>query len=137
MSDDPLFLASDHDPAVAAAKPLQIHLRLSGHLSEPVLVAELNRADHELLGVRHPPILVVNCLTMSGYDSAARGLFISWNSRQKRKFLCVAIITENKLWHMVVSSMALASGQKMKAFSSLSQAEPWMSEQWLQEKTLI
>jgi hypothetical protein len=136
MSDEPIFRARDHDRAVAVASPLQIHLRLAGHLSESALVAELNRADHELLGLQQAPILLVNCLTMTGYDSAARGLFISWNSRQKKKFLCVAIITENKLWHMLVSSMALASGQKMRAFHSLAQAAPWMTEQWLHEKTL-
>jgi hypothetical protein len=136
MSDDSHLQPPDSGTGTASSKPSQIQLLLRGHLSESALVAELDRADHELLGVTNRPVLVVNCLTMTGYDSAARSMFVSWNSRQKRKFLCVVVITENKLWHMVVSSMALASGQKMKAFNTLALAAPWISEQWAHSHAL-
>lgn len=107
----------------------RIQLALIGHLTESALMAALDRADLELGAARSRAALIVNCLTMTGYDSAARSLFVSWNSRHKRKFSCVAVITKNKLWHMVVSSMSLASGQKMKAFTDPADAEPWISEQ--------
>lgn len=122
-------LSPDPVAGMPLAKPVQIHLRLDGHLSEAVLLTELNRADHELLNATQQPVLVVECLTMTGYDSAARSLFVEWNSRQKSKFICVVVVTANKLWHMVVSSMALASSQRMKAFSSLAAAETWIFEQ--------
>ena len=113
----------------APSKHLQVQLSLVGHLTESALAATLDRTDREIRAATNRPTLVVDCLTMSGYDSAARSLFVSWNSRHKRKFLCVAVITKNKLWHMAVSSMALVSGQKMRAFNALADADPWISEQ--------
>ena len=121
--------ASKKGEEQAPSSHSRVQLVLAGHLTESALGAALNRADLELGAAKSRPALIVNCLTMTGYDSAARSLFVSWNSRHKRKFLCVAVITKNKLWHMVVSSMSLASGQKMRAFNDPADAEPWISEQ--------
>jgi hypothetical protein len=116
-------------PGVAHPPFPAIQVTLEGHLTEAALAVALDRADIELRAAKVPTALVVNCLNMAGYDSAARSLFVSWNSRHKRKFFCVAVITTNKLWHMVVSSMSLASSQKMKAFNALGEAGPWISAQ--------
>ena len=108
----------------------RVQLILAGHLTEAALAVGLDRADQEIRAAKCRAALIVNCLTMTSYDSAARALFVSWNSRHKSSFLCVAVITKNMLWHMVISSMSLASGQKMKPFNDLTDAEPWILELW-------
>ena len=107
---------------------VRIRLSLTGHLTEAALGVALDKADSELRSSTTRPALIVDCLTMTGYDSAARSRFIAWNSRHKRHFRCVVVLTTNKMWHMVVGSMSLASGQSMKAFSALSEAEVWLAK---------
>ena len=121
---------TDSGEGSGTSAPLLVELLLQGHLSESVLAAALDRADHDIHAASSHPILVVDCLNMTGYDSGARSLFIAWNSRHRKKFLCVVVITQNKLWHMVVGTMALASGQKMRAFNDTAEAAPWISQQW-------
>lgn len=69
--------------------------------------------------------LLVDCSRMTGYDADARALFVAWNGDHKQHIERVAIITENGLWHVVVSAMSLASGRKMKAFSARDDAVAW------------
>jgi hypothetical protein len=38
----------------------------------------------------------------------------------------VAVLTDKPLWRMVVAAMAVASGQKMKAFTALDKARSWL-----------
>jgi hypothetical protein len=108
----------------------QVQLTLAGQLTESALAAALNRADLQVRAAKSLVALVVDCSTMTGYDPPARSLFVSWNSRHKRKLLCVAIVTQNRLWHMVISSMSLASGQKMKAFATVADTQSWISQEW-------
>jgi hypothetical protein len=65
---------------------------------------------------------------MTGYDAAARSLFVSWNKLNRERFVGIAILTRNRLWHMVISSMSLASSQRMKAFGSAEEATVWLSQ---------
>jgi hypothetical protein len=64
---------------------------------------------------------------MTGYDAAARSLFVTWNKANRSHFCGIAVVTRNRLWHMVISSMSLASGQKMRPFSSNEEAAVWLS----------
>ncbi len=107
----------------------RVTLSLVGHLTEDTLEAALKRADAEIYAAKARLVLVVDCLTMTGYDSAARSLFVSWNSHHKNDFAGVAVITRNSLWHMVVGSMSFASGQKMRAFDTLSDSTVWIEAQ--------
>lgn len=70
--------------------------------------------------------ILVNCLNMSNYELAARSSFVTWNARNRAKIDRVAVVTTKTVWHVVVSAMALASGQKMRAFHTLTQAEQWL-----------
>lgn len=70
--------------------------------------------------------ILVNCLNMSNYELAARSSFVTWNARNRAKIDRVAVVTAKTVWHVVVSAMALASGQKMRAFHTLTQAEQWL-----------
>ncbi len=111
---------ADGDPVV---------IQLDGHLSEGVLRSALAGASAALVQASSQANLLVDCREMTGYDSAARQLFVEWNSRYKSKVKCVAVVTEKKLWHVVVSAMALASGQRMKAFDSRVEAVLWLEEE--------
>jgi hypothetical protein len=53
-------------------------------------------------------------------------VFVSWNSGYRPRIRRVAVLTEKPLWHMVVAAMAVASGQKMKAFTTLDKANTWL-----------
>lgn len=97
---------------------------LSGHLTETQLTQALDGAAATLR--RGKAALLVDCRTMEGYDAAARELFVAWNRKWRFQITSVAIVTEKILWHVVVSAMALASGQRMKAFVQVSDAEKWV-----------
>ncbi len=104
-----------------------LRLLLTGHLTEDSLTAGLEPVIGELQHGSHRFGLIVDCLTMTGYDAAARSLFVSWNKSNRKRFCGIAILTRNRLWHMVISSMSLASGQRMKAFASQQEASVWLS----------
>ncbi len=103
-------------------------VQLDGHLSETVLRSALAGASVALVEASAGANLLVDCRDMTGYDAAARQLFVEWNSRYKSKVKSVAVVTERRLWHVVVSAMALASGQRMKAFDSRVEALGWLEE---------
>ena len=63
---------------------------------------------------------------MEGYDLAARTAFVEWNKAARDHVGQVAVVTDNSLWRMVVSSMGLATGQSMKAFDSVELATAWI-----------
>ena len=64
---------------------------------------------------------------MSGYDPAARELFVEWNGRWRSSIQRVAIVTERRLWTMVITAMGLASRQSMRAFAQPSDASTWLA----------
>jgi len=102
---------------------------LVAHLTEASLTAALQPISQRLEQSTTRAGLVVDCLQMTGYDAAARALFVDWNKAHRDRLYAIGIVTRNLMWHVVISSMALASGQKMKAFVSVHDAETWLAHQ--------
>ena len=117
------------EPIQPVATTSILRVQLTGHLTEASLTASLEPTASELQQATGRCGMIVDCLLMTGYDSAARSLFVSWHKLNRIHFFAIAIVTKNRLWHMVISSMSLASGQKMKAFDSQQEAEVWLSAQ--------
>jgi hypothetical protein len=107
-----------------SSQPVQIIL--IGHLTRDVLAGALDRATSSIDHATHPVVLVVDCRQMTGYDGDARSLFVTWNKRYRPMIRRVAVITDKQLWHMVVTAMAVASGQLIRAFRSPELAGPWI-----------
>lgn len=63
---------------------------------------------------------------MVSYETDARELFVDWNRKRRGQVARLAVVTERPMWHLVVSGMALASGQAMKAFSDHDAAHAWL-----------
>jgi hypothetical protein len=101
-------------------------IELDGYLSDRALRSALSVASEQIAAADDQRHLLVDCSTMTGYDASAREMFVDWNSRHKTKVKGVAVVTQKTLWHVVVSAMALASGQRMKAFDSRREALLWI-----------
>lgn len=105
----------------------RLDLVLTGHLTRESLDAGLAPLSERLDKVSGPShVLVVDARRMTGYDAAARARFVEWNSHYKNRLRRVAILTERVAWKLVVSTMALASGQHMKAFTGHAEADAWL-----------
>jgi hypothetical protein len=102
-------------------------LTLGGRLTKPDLRAALVSVERSWQGDQPIPLLI-DCRTMDGYESDARALFVQWNSENRAHISRVAVVTDRGLWHVVVSAMALASGQKLKAFYDWDEATSWLAE---------
>ena len=111
---------------MAAAR--EVLVTLEGHLTRELLGARLAAAFTSVVASSEPPAVLVDCRSMSGYDIDARSEFVDWNRKVKDRIVAVAVITENRLWHVVVASMGLASGQTMKAFLDDRLARTWVTE---------
>ena len=101
---------------------------LTGHLTLASLKSALAEADAELRRGQRVALLV-DCREMTGYDGDARAEFVRWNSARRLQLRAVAVVTEKALWHVVVSAMALATRQNMKAFDRLESAQRWLVRQ--------
>lgn len=100
-----------------------VRLRLAGDVTEFSLARTLG-------GVIRPgqdQLLLVDCSDMRDYTPEARELFIDWNRAHKKDILAVAVVSRRNLWQLVVSTMALASAQRMRSFESVEAAESWLS----------
>lgn len=100
-----------------------IILVLEGHLTGKTLRRELDAATAKL--TESPACMVVDCATMTGYDSEARLLFVQWNKEHRGSVERVAIVTTNRIWRMVIAAMSLASRQSMRAFDGVTDAHRW------------
>lgn len=98
---------------------------LQGHLTEDALRSLLARIEPALLA--EPCGLVIDSTQMTGYDDAARSLFVKWNAHNRSRIARVAIVTDKVLWRVVISAMGLASRQEMRPFTSLVEAQRWAS----------
>ncbi len=98
---------------------------LRGHLTRDELERSLARIVPELERVEAKVAVLIDCREMAGYDLDARHAFVEWNSRWRDRIHKVAIVTSNRLYHVVISGMALASGQAMRGFADAEQAEVW------------
>ncbi len=103
-----------------------VEVALVGHLSKPVLASALQRATEPAPGLFG---LLCDCLGMSSYDMDAREAFVAWNRDYRERVAAVAIVTEKTLWHMVVSTMSMASGQRMRAFRKPDDARRWLESE--------
>ena len=56
----------------------------------------------------------------------ARERFVEWNRQHRARLRAVAVVTENRMYHMVISAMAMASGQRMKGFATFDAAHAWV-----------
>jgi hypothetical protein len=96
---------------------------LGGHLTRDDLASALARVSvrtSERCG------LVVDCRTMTGYDAEARAHFVEWNREHRKSIVGIAIVTDNRLWSMVIGAMSLASSQRMRAWSTVEDARAWL-----------
>jgi ABC-type transporter Mla MlaB component len=105
-----------------------LQIALDGHLTEAKLKAKFSQLEPELEASATPHSLVVDCSSMTGYDSAARSAFIEWNKAWRNRISRVAIVTDNILWHMVIKMMSKVSSQQMKEFADLKKAQEWAQE---------
>ena len=96
---------------------------LRGHLTTAALQGELARVDSLLGGTSSG--LLVDASQMTGYDDAARALFVAWNTERRQQIPRVAIVTERTLWRVVIAAMSLASKQEMSVFADRGAAEAW------------
>lgn len=98
--------------------------KLDGHLTRAQLDETLGTLGEQIASVGLATV-ILDCSEMGGYDLDARHAFVDWNKRWRDQVVRVAIVTDNRLYHVVVATMSLAAGQAMKAFSSHSEAETW------------
>jgi SpoIIAA-like len=117
-------------PVLAQPSPVPslgfLDVSLRGHLTQERLQGALLEADRALDASSSSVRLIVDCREMSGYDTEARDFFVAWNTRMRARIAKLAVVTERKMWHLVVSGMALASGQRMKAFDDRASALIWL-----------
>jgi hypothetical protein len=102
-----------------------VHICLAGRVNAIDLAKQLGGAVRP----GGAQLLLVDCSEMIDLEPEARQLFIHWNAAHRQDIDAVAVITEHELWHLVVSTMALSSHQKMRAFSSRTAALQWLMAQ--------
>ncbi|MCA9613765.1 MAG: hypothetical protein H6721_14740 [Sandaracinus sp.] len=71
--------------------------------------------------------LVVDCRAMTAYTPEARARFVEWHRAHRERIASVGIVTTNVLWHMIIRTMSLASGQTMRPFRELEEAVAFVS----------
>jgi hypothetical protein len=98
--------------------------RLDGHLTRDQLERVLDGIGEQLRRRELAPVLL-DCSAMDGYDLDARHAFVDWNKQWKAHVTRVAIVTHNRLYHVVIATMSLASGQAMKGFGEYDDALAW------------
>ncbi len=102
----------------------QTTITLSGYLTRVDLAKALAASELSLQQGRQR--LLIDARRMLDYASEARSYFVDWNRRNKSRIEGVAVVTDKALWHMVVSAMALASRQKLRAFWDVPSANSWL-----------
>lgn len=90
---------------------------LEGHLTREALDRAF-AAFEDRLSADDPAVLVVDALSMTGYDAAARERFVEFASMHRHALAKIVILTERRLWRVVISAMSLASGMPMQVFGS-------------------
>jgi hypothetical protein len=124
LSSDPTAAADA--PFLTDRAPLRGELR--GHLTRAQLEQVLGTLAAELSERELPSPVLLDCLAMEGYDLDARHAFVDWNSQWRSRVSRVAIVTRNRLYHVVIATMSLAARQTMKGFSTSEEALDWLAE---------
>ena len=106
-----------------------LRVTVSGHLTiakMEELFAPVSRVLDET-GQPHP--LIMDVLDMSDYDVAAREWFIKkWSPQYRPRVSKMALITKKTSWRMLTAAVALTTGQRLKAFPSVADAQRWLAE---------
>lgn len=105
-----------------------LETQLRGHLTRAELERSLATLVPALERATEKVLVLIDCREMAGYDLDARHAFVEWNSAWRPKIAKVAIVTTNRLYHVVISGMALASGQAMRGFAEHDAAVAWANE---------
>ena len=105
-----------------------IAIELVGHLSADALESRLAPVRKQLAEADpdQRACLLVDAQRMTDYDHAARELFVRFGADHRKRVQRVAIVTDNKLWLMVIAAMSLASGQSMRGFATRELASDWL-----------
>jgi hypothetical protein len=98
---------------------------LRGHLSRPALELALHRLS--LHFGDQDCGLIIDAISLTGYDAEARHYFVEWNRTHRGELVGVGIVTRNILLRAVISAMGLASGQNMRSFQERPSAEIWLA----------
>lgn len=102
-----------------------VRLHLQGRVDAFEMAKQLGGAVRPGSG----QLLLVDWADLQDLDPEGRQLFIDWNVAHRDDVDAVAVITDNPIWHLVVSTMALASHQKMRAFARRTEALEWLVSQ--------
>lgn len=109
---------------VDSARMQVVEALLKGHLTRVQLANELARASAQIAS--NDCAMVLDCFAMDDYDLDARHAFVDWQRENKGRLRGVAILTTRSVWHVVISAMSLASGQKMRPFDNRASAVAWL-----------
>lgn len=104
-------------------------LSLRGYLSKESFRQAVERARQSGHINDESSCLIVNSLDMTDYDREARAAFVEWIYQRRNALKCVAVVTQQKMWRMVIHAMGLASSVKIQAFEDPRQAEDWIRTQ--------
>lgn len=113
----------------ASAYDQRVQLReldFSGHLTVAKLESELGRIHEH--GEAGEIGLLVDCSNMTGYDADARRGFMDWHRSAAAQVQRSAVVTDRRMWQMIVAAMAGASRIPLKAFSTHAEAREWLSD---------
>lgn len=113
-------------PILPCVSSVAVEVHLEGHLSRDALERALERVVPHLSRAAGLAGLFIDCRGMTDYDLDARHAFVEWNRKWRPRVRRVAIVTSNRLYHMVIGGMALASGQAMRAFADADAARGWL-----------
>jgi hypothetical protein len=105
-----------------------LFLSLETELTEESLLRQTGPIDETLRSTPLDFRLLIDASQMTGYTSEARNAFVEWHRSHKARCARVAIVTDRKLWHMVIRAMGVASGQPMHPFTDRASAESWLLE---------
>lgn len=98
---------------------------LRGHLTRAELDRSLALLEPALELAQDKVLVLIDCREMTGYDLDARHAFVEWNGKWRIKIERVAIVTTNRVYHVVITAMSLASGQAMRGFADHDAALAW------------
>lgn len=116
-----LRASSRQDPASReSANGLTQLVPLSGHLTAAALQTALDALPRDTRRV------LIDAREMTGYDREARDLLVGWAAENGWRLEKVGVLTTNPFWRLVVTGMAAASRQNMKAFATRDEADTWL-----------
>jgi hypothetical protein len=103
-----------------------LRIKMEGHLTLAKMEAYFAPVSRAL-DAKSPQSLIINVLEMTTYEVAARDWFVkSWSPKYRPLVNRLALVTNKTTWRMLAAAVALATGQNMKAFASLADAESWV-----------